>query len=267
MRPVKVASQDAFYDEMVGSRGSAPADTRIDFPLGIDEEIGDREDLLLLIVEGDKIPPLAVVRIILNAEIEIFGGRVSNGGRGAEGHAFGSDVGEIVLALRRREVGRWRDDVNVPDHGAVDGPIPAADGLVDDRHELPGPSGIGKGGSGVAEFAGEADADRPAPFRGNAHAWTNVIANPLDADAALFGGEGVEAHFEPVSDALRELEGFVFLVLGGEHAELGGGAAVDGEVAVQFDEERFWSLRFGGIDLDFVVVLSAQAWCAQQNDG
>ena len=72
---------------MVGRRGGAPTCAEVDFPLGRDEEIHDREDLLLLVVEIDKVPEFTPVAVILNAKVEGLGGLVGDGCRRAEGEA------------------------------------------------------------------------------------------------------------------------------------------------------------------------------------
>lgn len=137
---------------MVSASGGAPARADINFPLGRDEEIHDGEDLLLLIVEGDEIAELAVVSVVLDAEIVIFRGLVSERGGRAEREAARRDVAVISLLLDGREIGGRGNNVNVIDQGGVHGPIPTADGLVDDRHDLPGPGGIGVCRASVAEF-------------------------------------------------------------------------------------------------------------------
>ncbi len=89
------------------------------------------------------------------------------------------------------------------------------DCLVDDGANLPVP-GVGRiAGALIAELGGEADADRPVPGVGHADAGTDVVADPLDALAAAFAGEDVEANFRPFVDALRDFDGFVLGMIGG----------------------------------------------------
>ena len=67
----------------------------------------------------------------------------------------------------------------------------------------------------IADLGGEAHAHRPAPFFRHAHPGPDVVAHPLHAQAALLAGEDVEAHLGPVVDALGNLDGFVFGMIGG----------------------------------------------------
>ena len=59
MAPVEAAAEDALDDEVVGRRGGAYAYADVDLPLRRDVEVGDGEDLLLLVVQlaGDVMRP------------------------------------------------------------------------------------------------------------------------------------------------------------------------------------------------------------------
>src|SRR6266849_9862767 len=100
----------------------------------------------------------------------------------------------------------------------VERPIPAADLLIDDGPHFPGPSVGGEFRALVADFVREAKADGPMPFLRNMHAGTDVVADPLHALAAALGGKNIEARLEPVGEAVRDLDGFMLGVVGGEHA-------------------------------------------------
>jgi hypothetical protein len=54
-----------------------------------------------------------------------------------------------------------------------------------------------------------------------------MVADPLDALAAAFGSEDVEANFEPVGEAVGDLDGFVLGVVGGIEAVDAGLGAVE----------------------------------------
>jgi len=65
--PVEAAAEDAFDDEVVGGGGGADADADVDLPVGRDVEVGDGEELLLLIVDGAGTGDVAVVGVVLEA--------------------------------------------------------------------------------------------------------------------------------------------------------------------------------------------------------
>jgi hypothetical protein len=51
MAPVETAAENAFDDEVVGGAGCAHSDAKIDLPCGRDVEVGNGEELMLLILE------------------------------------------------------------------------------------------------------------------------------------------------------------------------------------------------------------------------
>jgi hypothetical protein len=62
-----------------------------------------------------------------------------------------------------------------------------------------------------------------------------VISHPLHAVAVSLGGKDIKADLGPVVDPLGQLDRFVLLVLGGQHAELGCGASLHRKIAMQLD--------------------------------
>jgi hypothetical protein len=58
--PVEAAAEDGFHDQVVGCRGGTNADADVDLPNGGHIEIGDDEDLLLLVVHRRDIADRAV---------------------------------------------------------------------------------------------------------------------------------------------------------------------------------------------------------------
>jgi len=143
---------------------------------------------------------------------------------------------------------------------------PATDLLVYDRTHFPGPGVCGERPALVTDFVGEAEAHGPFPFFGDGDARTDVVTDPLNALAAACGSENVEADFEPVGEAVGDLDGFVFGVVGGVEAILNGLGAVDGEIAVEFEHGVVWVDEVGFVDLDFVVVLGADPRCVNGLD-
>jgi hypothetical protein len=139
--------------------------------------------------------------------------------------------------------------------GGIDGEVPAANGLVDDGANFPGPGVVGVDRALIANFGGEADADRPVPGFGYADARADVVADPLDAVAVLFAGEDIETHFRPAVYALGEFERLVFLMVGRIHAIDGVRPAFRGEVGVQLHHQVVRGHRIGTVNLDLVIGL------------
>ena len=54
--PVEVAAEDAFDDPVIGGGGGADAHADVDLPLRRHVQIGDGEDLLLLVVQRVESP-------------------------------------------------------------------------------------------------------------------------------------------------------------------------------------------------------------------
>lgn len=153
-RPVKRTSNDALHNQMIGSGRGSPTGSKIDLPFWRNKQIHDWKELLLLIVQRNEISELAVVGIILKTKIEIFRRRIGEGCRGPEGYATRRHVPVVSLFLLGREV-RWGwNDMDVPNHRSIHGPIPAANGLIDNRHELPRPCRVGEGWPRVTELTG-----------------------------------------------------------------------------------------------------------------
>ena len=135
--------------------------------------------------------------------------------------------------------------------------IPAVDLLIDDGAHFPGPSVGGEGTALVADLIGETQADGPFPFLGDSDARANVVADPLNAQAAAFGSEDVEADFEPVGETVGDLDGFVLGVTSGIEAVDDGFGTVDGEIAMEFDHGVAGIDQVVAVNLNFVVVLGA----------
>ena len=135
--------------------------------------------------------------------------------------------------------------------------VPGANLLVDDRADLPGPGVGGKFAALVANFVGKAEAHGPFPLFRYMHAGPNMVANPVPALAILHGSKNVEARLEPVVEAVRNLDGFVELVVGRKKAVLEGLRALEGEIAVQFHHGVTGFHLIVSVDLNFVIVLRA----------
>ena len=73
--------------------------------------------------------------------------------------------------------------------------------------------------------------------------------------AVLRAGEEVEAPLRPTVQALRDLDGFVKLMVGGVDAIDDVALALGGEVGVQLDHGGLWCNGVCAIDLDLVVAL------------
>src|SRR5256885_1097869 len=82
-----------------------------------------------------------------------------------------------------------------------------------------------------------------------------MIADPVEALAVVRRGEDVEAGFEPVSEAVRNLDSLVELVIGGKGSVGGGFRALKCKVAVEFDHGVAGFDGLVRIYLNFVIVL------------
>lgn len=139
--------------------------------------------------------------------------------------------------------------------GWVETEVPLPQILIDDRPYLPRPGILGKSGSLVPKFHGQACAHRPMPRFRSAHARTNVIAYPLISIYRTVGGEYVEADFRPGVEALRNFHCLVPGVPGGVNPVDLILLSADCEIAVQLDHRPSRRYRLRPIDLDFVVLL------------
>ena len=137
MRPIKVPSQDALDDQMVGASGCAHSSADIDFPLRGDEQIYNRENLLLLVVQRNEVPELTVIRVILHTDVVVFRRCIRESRRWTESDSVRGHIFVIRLHLGSCRSCRRRNDMDIPDHGRVDRPVPASNRLIYDGHDLP----------------------------------------------------------------------------------------------------------------------------------
>src|SRR5207245_10450177 len=75
-------------------------------------------------------------------------------------------------------------------NGGIEGPVPAADLLVDDRPDLPGPRVRRELTPLVAELRRQAHADPPMPRLRDAGAGPEMIADPLPPRVRLDARDG-----------------------------------------------------------------------------
>ena len=150
--------------------------------------------------------------------------------------------------------------------GGIERQIPAPQLLVHDGTDLPGPGVHRELPALVADLVRQAHPDRPVPALRYAHARANVVTDPLPSVAGAGRGENVPADFEPVVEAVRDLQGLVECVLRGQQTVFDGLAPFGGEVAVQFNHGSGPGHSLRAVYLDLVVVLggygaaSATAW-------
>src|SRR5712672_1119560 len=102
----------------------------------------------------------------------------------------------------------------------MEGEIPSSNLLIDDRPHLPPPGVNGILPPLLADLVRKTQSDGPFPFRWNAKARTNVIANPVDALSVVLGSKKVEAGLKAIRKAMGDFDGFVKLVVGGIDAVL-----------------------------------------------
>src|ERR1700683_2784115 len=82
-----------------------------------------------------------------------------------------------------------------------------------------------------------------------------MVAHPLHSVPALLAGKDVPADFGPVIDTGRDLDGLVFLMIGGIHAADLITLALGGEIGVQLHHGAVWGNSGGTVDLDLVIAL------------
>ena len=237
---VKAVAEDHFGDEVIGGRGDADAQAEVDFPLGRYIQVDGGENLVLLEAGGQEVRGGAHGAVVFDAAGDFFREVIADFDVRRENEAL-ADGFAVERAIE----------------GGIEIEIPAADLLIDDGAHLPSPGVGGKLAALVADFVGEAETDGPFPFFRDRDAGADVVANPLDALAAAFGSEDVEADFEPIGEAVGDFDGFVFGVVGGVEAVLDGLGATDGEIAVEFDHGVVRVHEVVVVDLDFVVFLGA----------
>jgi hypothetical protein len=84
-----------------------------------------------------------------------------------------------------------------------------------------------------------------------------MIADPLKSIATPFVSKNVETGFKPIGETMRNLNRFVFRMIRGQNAILNRLAAIDREIAVQFEHGVMWLDLIVAVDLDLIVVLRA----------
>src|SRR5580704_14430261 len=85
-----------------------------------------------------------------------------------------------------------------------------------------------------------------------------MIAHPLPPLSRLRRCEDVKSKLSPVIETLRDLHGFVQLMLSAKYAVGNPLAAFDGKVAVQFHHRGPRRLRVRAVNLNLVIALGVQ---------
>src|SRR5208282_4591116 len=166
--PIESPAENRFDDEVVGGTRGADADAEIDFPHWRDVEVGDEKELLLLVMGRGEVTQGPIICVVLEAGADYSREIIADLGAWCEAQAL-VDVRAMQSAFER----------------GVDGEVPAADRLVDDGSDFPGP-GVGRiGGALKTDLGGQTDAYRPPPGFRDADAGPDVIAYPLHAVAVL----------------------------------------------------------------------------------
>ena len=92
-----------------------------------------------------------------------------------------------------------------------------------------------------------------------------MVPHPLHAMAILLAGEDVEAHFRPAGQTLRDLDGLVFLVVGGIHSIDHVLLPLRSVVGMELNHGAFCFYRVRAIDLNLIVALRASRQHAPQS--
>src|ERR1700674_3866578 len=211
--PGEAPPEDALDNQMIGGSGCADADSEVELPLRPQIEVNRRNELLLLLVEWIEDRDRSVPRVIFQPASDSFGEIIARLHVGGKHYAL-MNAGAVKRAVER----------------GVETQVPAADFLVHDGADFPGP-GVGReGGALVSDFVRQTHPYRPVPRLRNAEAGTDVITHPLPAAIRLNAGEDVKAGLEPVVDALRDFHGLMLGMVGGQDAVDCRLAAFSGEV-------------------------------------
>src|SRR2546427_7843766 len=248
---IEAIAEDHFGNQMIRRVRYAHTEAEIHFPFRRKVQVDGRKNLVLLLTRGKKIRCGTDGAVVLETTSDFFR--------------------EVVAEF---EIRRKRDSLmdRVPVKRAIkcgiEGEIPAANLLVDDRAHLPGPRVGRKLPALVADLVGKTETHGPIPFFGDADARPNVVAYPIPALSILCGSKNVETGLEPVGEAMRDLNGFMPLVIGGEQTVFHRLRALKREIAVQLDHGVARLDRLVAVDLDLVIVLCPRGTgqtCAQQH--
>jgi hypothetical protein len=93
-----------------------------------------------------------------------------------------------------------------------------------------------------------------------------MIPHPLPVLALTDGGKNVKAAFEPVVEAVGDLDRLMRGVICGINTIIDPLRAVNREVAMQFDHGMSRFDQFGSVYLNFVVLLCADERCRTNED-
>src|SRR5271166_539996 len=192
MRPIESPPEDAFHDQMVSAGGHADSYTEIDLPVRRHIQVYRRKKLLLLVMQRIDVPDWPVGSVILQAARNIFV--------------------EVIAEFRiRRKLHAIRNarKIEGPLKSRINGEIPPANLLIDDRPQLHCPSILHKRWPLIAKFHGQAHPHRPVPAIRCSHSWADMVAHPLPAVSAARAGENVKADFRPAIQPLGNFNGFV----------------------------------------------------------
>ena len=137
--------------------------------------------------------------------------------------------------------------------------IPAPELLVDDRPQFVIPRIFRKLPPLVPDLLRNTHAHRPVPRFRRGKPRPNMITHPVPSrivrTSRLNAREHIKSGFKPVRPALRNLQGFMFGVVGGHNAVDHLLRSIYGEIRMDLHHRRIRRRRLGAIDLDFVVVL------------
>ena len=93
------------------------------------------------------------------------------------------------------------------------------------------------------------------PGFGDPHARANMIANPLVTFVGAVAHEDIETGFEPLIEALRDLNSFVERVLIRAHSVYRVLGSLEGEIGVKFHHRVARGNQVGAVHLYLIVVL------------
>src|SRR5256884_1029210 len=192
---VKPVAENHLGKQMIRCARHAHSHSKIDFPFGREIQVNRRKNLLLLLADGVEARHRTQRAVVLNSS--------------------GNFLGEIVAEFeirREHQPLTYARAMKGPVERGIEGQIPLAELLIRDRPNFPRPRVCGIPAALPANFVREADPNGPMPLGRNAHAGPDVAANVIPTLAVLGGSKNVKPGFEPVIEAVCDLDGFVQLI-------------------------------------------------------
>ncbi len=228
----EVGADDDLAHQAVGAGCQAVSDAGIDIEAA-DLEISDGIDVVLLLVERQKILRRPEVGVILDPDPMVLADLVRKARRGRE---------VDIAVLAKTEV-----------HDRIDDELIVVLAPADDRPDLHVPLGLRKLRHRVAELEVDAVEELPLVGMGRDEQLPDLGGIGIGGQVLIDCERGVEAHLPPIGDAIGPLSGAVERMVRNQGAgKFGLLAAAEGIVHVQLKRPLPDLGDLGVIDLDLI---------------